>query len=78
VPLGKLPEFADVLPGAVPPVMATINQKRWEEEILARDWHISIGSCISRGWELIKNDFWVLVGASVVATLVASGDSSPM
>ena len=77
VPLGKLPEFADVLPGAVPPVVAAIDQQHWEEEILARDWHISIGSCIGRGWELIKNDFWMLVGASVVATLVASGGFIP-
>jgi|WetSurMetagenome_2_1015567.scaffolds.fasta_scaffold02883_3 hypothetical protein len=75
--LGGLPEFVDLLPGGRPPVVAAIDQRRWEEEILARDWHITVGSCVSRGWELIRNDFWMLVGASIVATLIASGGFIP-
>jgi hypothetical protein len=75
--LGSLPEFANVLPRTEPPVVAMIDQQRWEDEILARDWHIDIGSCIGSGWDLIKSDFWMLVGASVVATLIASGGFIP-
>jgi len=31
-----------------------------------RDYAIDIGSCFSRGWELVKSNFWLCVGAFVV------------
>ena len=71
-PLGSLPEFADAFAAAAPPPpLATVNTQRWAGEILARDYTVKVGDWIGRGWELVKSDFWLLVGASFVAGLIA-------
>jgi predicted Ser/Thr protein kinase len=31
-------------------------------EVSSRDYQLDIGSCLRRGWTLVKNDFWPLVG----------------
>jgi uncharacterized membrane protein len=43
--------------------------------IRERDYSIDIGSCLSRGWELVKANFWISVGAFVVvyACLMVGG-----
>ena len=38
-------------------------------EIQSRGYEINIGSCISRGWELVKANFWLVVGATFLVTL---------
>jgi hypothetical protein len=38
-------------------------------EVLARDYQIDIGSCISRGWELVKKNFGLTVGATFLVML---------
>jgi serine/threonine protein kinase len=50
------------------------------EAILARDYVLSIRSCLRRGWELVKSDFWPTVGvtALVLALLSAAGSSEPL
>ncbi len=69
--LETLPEFADAFAAAAPPPLtATFDIRQWTDEVLGRDYHIDIGSCLNRGWELIKNNFWLLVGASFVASLI--------
>jgi hypothetical protein len=76
--LGTLAEFADVFAGATPPpTVAAIDTQRWAEDILSRDYRIDIGNCISRGWELVKSDFWLLVGASAVASVIVAGGFIP-
>jgi hypothetical protein len=76
--LGTLAEFADVFAAATaPPTVVAIDTQRWAEEVLARDYRIDIGNCISRGWELVKSDFWLLVGASAVAGVIAAGGFIP-
>jgi len=83
-PLSVLPEFADLLgatPSGVPPAIAppaaTVNPDALAAEILARGYDIDIGSCISRGWELLKSDFWLIFGACFVAMLIAGGGGIP-
>ena len=49
-------------PGAAPAVSA--------EEILARDYTLNIRHCLRRGWALVRNDFWPLVGMSAFVTVV--------
>lgn len=84
-PLGSLPEFAAALgtnappppppPGAPPmfaPASPAPDAEALAAEILARDYHVEIGSCISRGWDLVMKHFWLLVGASFVLGLIAS------
>jgi hypothetical protein len=74
--LAELPEFADALGSArptTPPVVNAVDAEALAAQILARDYRIEIGRCISRGWELVKNDFWMFVGASFIGGLIASG-----
>src|SRR5262245_18808698 len=67
-PLAQFPEFADSLraqagPPPLAPAEATVPTL---EEVLARDYRLDAGHCISRGWELLKNNFGVLFGGFVV------------
>jgi hypothetical protein len=80
--LGEFPEFADALrivggSPVVPPVVGAVDAEALAAQILARDYTIDIGRCIGRGWELVKKDFWLLVGASFVGGLIASGCCIP-
>ena len=54
-----------------------MNAEALAAQILARDYTIQIGSCISRGWALVKANFWLLVGASFVSLLIAGGCGIP-
>src|SRR5260221_8335400 len=57
-------------PPPPPPIPGPVNAEARAAEIIARDYQIDIGSCISRGWELVKANFWLLVGASFLVNLV--------
>ena len=77
-PLSSVPEFADLLqsatasssvpfasaPGArvAPPI----------ETVLARDFNLDIGACISRSWELLKAHFWPMVGISALIMVISA------
>ncbi len=61
--IGELPEFSDALSQTSPHAEAT------PEEIAARDYQIEIGSCISRGWELLKANMGVLIGGTTLIIL---------
>jgi serine/threonine protein kinase len=45
-------------------------------EILARDYTLNIRHCLRRGWALVRNDFWPLVGMSAFVMVVLSAASS--
>jgi capsular polysaccharide biosynthesis protein len=62
-------------PPAPPPDAAALT-----EEILARDYDLNIRGCLQRGWELVKSDFWPIVGvtALVLALLWAASSSEPI
>lgn len=81
--LGEVTEFADLFgapaTAAVPPPIAPSvavppstagNAAAITAEALARDYRVKTGEWIGRGWDLIKRDFWLLVGASFVAGLI--------
>ncbi len=38
-----------------------------QEQILARDYTVEIGSCISEGWQMVKGNMGIVVGASLLA-----------
>lgn len=78
-PLGEFPEFADALrpPASAPPVLGAVDPEALAAEILARDYTVEIARCIGRGWQLVKANFWLLVGASFVAGLIAGGGGLP-
>jgi len=74
--LSELPEFAADLaartatPG-LPPLPMGQPGEVFASEILARDYQLQIGSCFSRGWDLVKNHFWLTVGATFLIHLIA-------
>ena len=79
VPLGSLTEFADAFGSAVPPPpIAMVDAQRQAREVLSQDYRVSIGDCMGRAWELLKRDFWFLIGASVVAGLDRGGRIYPL
>jgi hypothetical protein len=41
--------------------------------IRQRDYSISIGDCVSRSWDLLKNNFWLLVGGTAISMLIQQG-----
>jgi hypothetical protein len=77
-PLTSLPEFADALaaktPLAPPPPLAVplpgADPEALAAEVIARDYQVEIGDCLSRGWDLVMRNFWLLVGASFVVGLI--------
>jgi hypothetical protein len=66
--LSAFPEFADAFapsaaaPGA-PPVFDSTT-------LADGDYDLDIGNCISRGWELVKKNFWPVVGVNFLVFLV--------
>ena len=70
--LGELTEFASSSGNVPPPVNAPVNPEAFATQILAHDYTIQIGSCVGRGWALVKSNFWLLVCVSFVGTLIAS------
>jgi uncharacterized membrane protein len=72
-PLATFPEFADLAgaaPSTPPPFPTTGGAPATPGEILARDYDLDIGSCITRSWELVKRNFWPVVGITLVVMLV--------
>jgi predicted Ser/Thr protein kinase len=48
-----------------PPIPGTFTS-----DILARDYVLDIGSCLSRGWALILREFWPIIGVSALVMLL--------
>ena len=55
-PLSAFPEFAAALASSSIPLQPVASPVDW----LERDYELDIGGCISRGWELLKNNFGLL------------------
>ena len=64
IPLSAFAEFSDLVetgPAATPPPFSIGGTAALPvEEILARDYDLDIGNCISRGWNLLKENFGLL------------------
>jgi hypothetical protein len=67
--LSAFPEFAGAFASKsatpnVPPPVAT------PADLLERDYELDIGGCISRGWELVKKNFWPIVGITALVIVI--------
>jgi hypothetical protein len=76
--LGDFAEFGDLLVAQAsvaspPPRIASAEADRMAEAIMARGHEIDIGECFSRGWRLLQDNFWLLVGATAVVLLIGLG-----
>jgi uncharacterized membrane protein len=67
--LSTFPEFADAfgtqsaMPDVPPPIAGSAD---WAQ----RDYDLDIGDCIRRGWEMVKNNFWPIVGVNALVLIV--------
>ncbi|HXI53142.1 MAG TPA: hypothetical protein VNH84_16615, partial [Candidatus Saccharimonadales bacterium] len=50
--------------------------ERLAAEVLARDYEVNIGLTLGRAWDLLKSDFWPLVGITALIIIVNSAASS--
>lgn len=72
---GSLPEVAALLASQSAPLIRDAPSPKSEAEalaaeILTRDYHVDIGRCMARSWELVKANFWLMVGAAFVVLLI--------
>jgi predicted Ser/Thr protein kinase len=59
--------------GTPPPLAsATPDIEAMAQEIIARDYQIEIGSCVRRGWALLKGNFWPIVGINALMVALLS------
>jgi uncharacterized membrane protein len=74
-PLMDFPEFAgtSAAHATFARDMAAASSTALAAQILSRGYEVDIGSCISRGWNLLKNNFWPLVGTSLLIFLLIGG-----
>ena len=74
-PLSEWPEFQDLLlplsqPAAASAVPPPVKGAALTAEILAHDYQLDIGACFSRSWQLVRSDFWSIVGVTLVSMLL--------
>ena len=75
--LADFPEFSPALsPPAVPPrqppLMNAVDAEALAQEILARDYQLDISRCISRGWALVMDNFWLTVGSTLLVMILST------
>jgi predicted Ser/Thr protein kinase len=58
--------IASTAPPAPPP-----SGEALAREILARGYELNIGSCLSRGWALVRGDFWPIVGITALIVVLS-------
>ncbi|OHE78776.1 MAG: hypothetical protein A3G75_08680 [Verrucomicrobia bacterium RIFCSPLOWO2_12_FULL_64_8] len=71
--LAEYPEFAGEAGGGTPPGAAAprvVDAKAFAADLVARAPKLGIGGTIGRSWELLKNNFWPLVGVTFVVVMV--------
>ena len=74
-PLASFPEFAEIqqTTTAKPPSLAVGAGTAAvvpTEVVLGRDYNLDIGACIARSWELLKQNFWPVIGISLLITII--------
>jgi hypothetical protein len=77
-PLSEFPEFAGALKGKAgvsspPPKVRPTEGDKLAAEISARDYRLDVIQCFSRSWNLLKENFWLLVGATAIIFLISIG-----
>lgn len=81
-PAQPVAETAGLPPSfAVEPVSTPTVPDNWisEEELLAGDYPVDIGGCISRGWDTFFKNPWTLLGGSLLAwVLLMAGAMVPV
>src|SRR5947207_430627 len=77
--LSDFAEFAESLAAQAPaarpspPKTGALDAGKFAAEIMARDYHVDIGDCFSRSLNLVKDNFWLLVGATALISVISLG-----
>jgi hypothetical protein len=73
--LGDLPEFAAIggSAGAAPLGPPPLTPEVVAAEYLARGTYVDVGSCVSRGWVLVRDNPALTIGATTLVALVSFG-----
>src|SRR5947208_9682312 len=77
--LSDFTEFAESLAAQAPaarpspPKIGALAAEKFAAEIIARDYRVDIGDCFSRSWNLVKDNFWRLVGATALISVISLG-----
>jgi hypothetical protein len=72
-PLSAFPEFAEIPSAAAAPGPLPAGGGSGlvsAEVVLERDFELDIGSCIARSWNLVKQNFWPVVGISLLILVI--------
>lgn len=81
-PLSQFPEFAETLgagateppPGSTVPPPATPDNVTSADSIaeaaLARRAEVDVSHCLGRAWDLLKEDFWPIIGISALILII--------
>lgn len=70
-----LSAFPELNPATAPLEVATAGyQEPFDPEAIAdRDYQLDIGSCVARGWDLVKSNLGLLVGSTFLVMLISNG-----
>jgi hypothetical protein len=74
-PLSAFAEFGETLrttPGLSPASPSGSSGGVPPEAILGRDYEVDIGGCITRSWDLVKQNFWPVVGISLLIMVISA------
>ena len=84
--LSSFAEFVDSLAARAPQVPLSLPEPPSGEaapdpvalanEVLARHVEVSIGSCLGRAWDLLKSDFWPIIGVSALVLLLLGASNA--
>jgi GYF domain 2 len=66
--LSAFPELADAF--ATQSAAPNAPSVAIPDDLLERDYELDIGGCVSRGWELIKKNFWPVVGINALIFII--------
>jgi hypothetical protein len=73
--LSSFPEFAAALQAraqapSIPPAAPAVSAQSVAGPVLSNDWQLDVGSCFGRSFALLQKNFWLVVGASAIVSLV--------
>jgi predicted Ser/Thr protein kinase len=54
----------------------SLNHDLLVQQVLSREFVLNVGSCLERGWALVKSDFWPIVGVTALILLLVQAATS--
>jgi hypothetical protein len=74
-PLSGIPELAEILnaPPPIEPPLALAGPA--PGELFEGDYDLDIGGCVTRAWEVLRANFWLMVGGCAIYLLIIGGIS---